>query len=65
MQEIRAFKQSELVLKVSDVYDTNMLDYAAWQPFVDKLCGDRLYQKDAIKNAIIYLASKNYGTLKI
>lgn len=64
MQEIRAFKQSELVLKVSDVYDTNMLDYAAWQPFVDKLCGDRVYQKDAIKNAIIYLASKNYGTLK-
>lgn len=64
MQEIKTFKQSELVLKVNSVYDTNVLDYAAWQPFVDKLCGDRKYQKEAIKNAIIYLASNNYSSLK-
>lgn len=64
MQEIKTFKQSDLVLKVSSVYDTNKLDYAAWQPFVDKLCGDRIYQKEAIKNAIIYLASNNYSSLK-
>lgn len=64
MQETKTFKQSDLVLKVSSVYDTNELDYAAWQPFVDKLCGDRIYQKEAIKNAIIYLASNNYNSLK-
>ena len=64
MQEIKTFKQSDLVLKVSSVYDTNELDYAAWQPFVDKLCGDRIYQKEAIKNAVIYLASNNYSSLK-
>lgn len=64
MQEIKIFKQSDLVLKVSSVYDTNELDYAAWQPFVDKLCGDRIYQKEAIKNAVIYLASNNYSSLK-
>lgn len=64
MQETKIFKQSDLVLKVSSVYDTNELDYAAWQPFVDKLCGDRIYQKEAIKNAIIYLASNNYSSLK-
>ncbi|MEE0398340.1 MAG: DEAD/DEAH box helicase family protein [Lachnospiraceae bacterium] len=64
MQEIKTFKQSDLVLKVSSVYDTNELDYVAWQPFVDKLCGDRIYQKEAIKNAIIYLASNNYSSLK-
>lgn len=64
MQEIKTFKQSDLVLKVSSIYDTNVLDYAAWQPFVDKLCGDRIYQKEAIKNAIIYLASNNYSSLK-
>lgn len=64
MQETKTFKQSDLVLKVSSVYDTNELDYAAWQPFVDKLCGDRIYQKEAIKNAIIYLASNNYSSLK-
>lgn len=64
MQETKTFKQSDLVLKVSSVYDTNELDYAAWQPFVDKLCRDRIYQKEAIKNAIIYLASNNYSSLK-
>lgn len=31
---------------------------------MDKLCGDRIYQKEAIKNAIIYLASNNYSSLK-
>ena len=64
MQEIKTFKQSDLVLKASSAYDTNKLDYAAWQPFADKLCGDRTYQKEAIKNAIIYLASNNYSSLK-
>ncbi len=64
MQEMKTFKQAELTLKVSNVYDTNMLDLAAWQPFIDRLCGDRTYQKDAIRNAIIFLASNNYGSLK-
>lgn len=64
MQEFKTFKQSDLVLRVSSVYDTNMLDYAVWQPFVDRLCGDRIYQKEAIKKAIIYLASNNYSSLK-
>lgn len=63
MQEIKIFKQSDLVLKINTVYDTNVLNYDEWQPFVDKLCGDRIYQKEAIKNAIIYLASNNYNSL--
>ncbi|NLD17598.1 MAG: DEAD/DEAH box helicase family protein [Tissierellia bacterium] len=63
MQEIKSFKQSELVLKVSTVYDTTKLDYKAWMPFIDRLCGDRTYQKEAIKNAILYLASENYKTI--
>ena len=61
MQEMKTFKQAELTLKVSNVYDTNMLDLAAWQPFIDRLCGDRTYQKDAIRNAIIFLASNNFS----
>lgn len=64
MQEIKTFTQSELVLKVGNVYDTNKLDFVAWQPFIDGLCGDRIYQKEAIKNAIIYLASGNYSSLR-
>lgn len=63
MKEIKMFKQSELILKISHVYDTVALDYDAWLPFVDRLCGERTYQKEAIKNAIIYLASGNYDNL--
>lgn len=63
MQEVKTFRQSELVLKVSNVYDTTKLDIRAWQPFLDRLCGDRLYQKEAIQTAVIYLASANYESL--
>lgn len=64
MQETKTFKQSELVLKVNRAYDTNRLDLGEWQSFIDRLCGDRAYQKEAIKNAIIYLASGQYESLK-
>lgn len=64
MQEIKTFKQSELVLKVNKVYDTNKLDLDAWKPFIDRLCGERTYQKEAISNAIIYLASGQYSSLE-
>lgn len=64
MVEVKTFKQSELVLKVNRVYNTNFLDLHAWRPFVDRLCGDRTYQKEAIENGIIYLASGQYASLK-
>ena len=64
MQETKTFKQSELVLKVNRAYDTNLLDLGEWQSFIDRLCGDRTYQKEAIKCAIIYLASGQYESLK-
>lgn len=64
MKEIKSFKQSELVLSVSTVYDTTKLNYDAWLPFIDRLCGDRTYQKEAIKNAVLYLATDNCETLK-
>ena len=64
MQEIKTFKQSELVLKVNGVYDTRALDLCAWEPFIDRLCGDRTYQKEAIKASVIYLASGQYKSLQ-
>lgn len=64
MQEVRTFKQSELVLKVNRAYDTTTLDLGAWEPFIDRLCGDRNYQKEAIKTAVIYLASGQYASLR-
>ena len=47
MQEIKTFKQSELVLKVNCAYDTTLLDLAAWEPYIDRLCSNRVYQKEA------------------
>lgn len=63
MQELKIFKQSELVLKVNRAYNTKNLDLCAWKPFIDRLCGDRWYQKEAIENAIIFLASGQYNNL--
>lgn len=63
MQELKTFKQSELVLKVNRAYNTNNLDLCAWKPFIDRLCGNRWYQKEAIENAIIFLASGQYNNL--
>lgn len=63
MQELKTFKQSELVLKVNRAYNTNNLELCAWKPFIDRLCGDRWYQKEAIENAIIFLASGQYNNL--
>lgn len=64
MKEIKVFKQSELVLKINHAYNTNSLKLSEWRPFIDRLCGDRTYQKEAIENAIIFLASNQYSSLR-
>jgi hypothetical protein len=61
--EIKSFKQSDLVLKVRQAYNPEKLDFASWMPYINNPCGDREYQKEAIKNAVIYLASGNYSAL--
>ena len=63
MKEVKSFKQSELVLKVSNVYNTTKLDISDWMPYLNRLCNDRTYQIEAITQAIIYLASGNYKSL--
>lgn len=63
MKETKTFNQSELVLNVSRVYDTSKLNIKEWEPFIERLCGNRTYQKEAIINAIIYLASGKYNDL--
>lgn len=64
MTEIKSFKQKDLVLKVNQVFNPMELDYEAWLPFIERLCGDREYQKEAIKNAVLFLASKKYSSLQ-
>ena len=52
------FKQSDLVLKVNNNYDVTKIKFKDWEPFLVTLCGDREYQIEAIKQAVIYLISE-------
>jgi type III restriction enzyme len=64
MQEIKQFNTQDLVLKVSHNYDLSKLDFKQWSTFLDILCGDREYQKIAIRETIIYLASGKYASIE-
>lgn len=61
MVDKKIFKQSDLVLKVSKKYDPMKLDLDEWEIYLDVLCGNREYQKEAIRNAIIFIASGKYS----
>ena len=64
MKDIKIFKQKDLLLKINKNYDPVKLDLDSWDFFLDKLCGDREFQKEAIKNAIIYLAGGRYEKIE-
>ena len=64
MSDIRVYKQEDLMLKVSHDYDPYVLDLDEWDEFLDVLCGNREYQKEAIKNAVIFFASENYKSIE-
>ena len=59
-EEIKTYKQKDLVLKVNQNYDPIKLDMDAWDSFLNRLCLDRDYQKEAIKNAVVFLASERW-----
>ncbi|MDR1939765.1 MAG: DEAD/DEAH box helicase family protein [Clostridiales bacterium] len=64
MDGIRKIDIKNLVLSVDKSYDRSKFDLDDWQEYLDILCGDRDYQKDAIKAAIIYLASGKYLSIE-
>lgn len=64
MQDIKVFNTADLVLKVTSNYDPIRLNLSDWTRFLDILCTDREYQKEAIKKAIIYLFSDKYGNIE-
>lgn len=64
MIEIKTYKTKDLVLGVSKSYDPTKLDLSMWDRFIDVLCGDRQFQKEAIENAIIYLVSGRYKCIE-
>lgn len=64
MKEKKRYSTRDLILKVNKSYNPLTLDLDVWDRFLDILCGDRDYQKEAIINSVIYLASGNYRSLK-
>jgi type III restriction enzyme len=62
IKEIKVYKTADLILQVSDNFDPLKLNLRKWDRFLDILCGDRTYQREAIKKAIIFLASGLYAT---
>lgn len=64
MKDNYTFKTDDLILNVSKNYDHNKLELDKWEEYIERLCGGRYYQIDAIKNAIIYFGSGNYNSIE-
>ena len=61
---IKIYKTRDLVLQVKQSYDPAKLNLKKWVSFLDVLCGDREFQKEAIGDAIIFIASGEYRTIE-
>lgn len=59
----QTFRNEDLVLKVSTNIDPAVWDESKYEGFVDELCAQREYQKEAIRTALRYLAGCKYQTL--
>ncbi|MEL7568698.1 MAG: DEAD/DEAH box helicase family protein, partial [Bacillota bacterium] len=58
------FKNEELLLKVSRSVDRNNWNESRYEAYLDELCGNRDYQKEAIRTALRFLLGKQYTDLK-
>src|SRR5665648_569518 len=61
---IKIYKTQDLVLQVKQNYNPAKLNLKKWVDFIDVLCGDREYQKEAIRDAIIFIASGEYNSIE-
>ncbi|MFH1902706.1 MAG: DEAD/DEAH box helicase family protein [Candidatus Omnitrophota bacterium] len=64
MIERQTFQNKDLVLKVSPKYDPKRFDPNKYEAFLDALCADREYQKEAIRETVRYLVAGEYKNLK-
>ena len=64
MLERQTFQNKDLVLKVSPNYDPKRFDPNKYEDFLDALCRDREYQKEAIREAMRYFLGGEYKSLK-
>jgi len=58
------FRNEDLVLKVSTSVSRSAWDESRYEGFLDVLCEDRPYQKEAILTALRYLLGRGYGSLR-
>ena len=63
-EEIKIYKTQDLVLQVKQNYNPAKLNLKKWVDFLDVLCNDREFQKEAIRDAIIFLASSEYTSIE-
>src|SRR3990167_7202244 len=64
MLDSQTFQNKDLVLKVSPNYDPKRFDPNKYEPFLDALCTDREYQKEAIREVFRYFLGGEYRSLK-
>jgi type III restriction enzyme len=64
MLDSQKFENKDLILKVSPNYDPKRFNPNKFEAFLDALCGDREYQKEAIREAVRYFLGGEYKTLK-
>ncbi len=64
MLERQTFQNKDLVLKVSLNCDPKSFDPNKYEAFLDALCGDREYQKEAIRVTLRYFLGGEYKSLK-
>lgn len=58
------FRNEDLMLRVSPAVDPSRWDESRYEGFLDELCGDRLYQKEAIRTVLRYLLAGRYANLR-
>lgn len=63
MLDRQTFRNKDLVLKVSPNYDPKSFNPNKYEAFLDALCGDREYQKEAIRDTVRYFLGGEYKRL--
>jgi type III restriction enzyme len=58
------FRNEDLVLKVSPNVDRAKWDESRYEAFIDQLCDDREYQKEAIRTTLRFLLGGEFASLK-
>src|SRR6266508_5207503 len=56
------FRNEDLVLRVRPDYDPALINLDAYEAFLDALCEDREYQKEAIRTTCKLLAGGEYSS---